>query len=155
MAVIAGLTGCIVPAPVDPVGELAQPLLVIQDSLLKPPTVQVVSLARSPSASQEFRADAAVKHTATKLPLHYYWYYDLPVTVSRLGAHSMCGDSPTCTLFPCNYLSQKDDVHKMLLIVADQRLPSGESDPTRFPTGTVFDSVQWQIRLTGGSCDAP
>ncbi len=151
VAAVLTTSGCIVPAPVNPVGELAQPILVIQKNRTTPvlngATVDVTEKA------YEFKADAAVKFTAAKLPLHYAWYYDLkPGTIVR---HKRVSTESNCTLLACELASTKEKgLHTMMLVVSDRPLVSTETkDALNFSHGTVFDTGQWSLNLSNLVCD--
>lgn len=158
MAVLAAVAttavGCIVPAPVDPVGELAQPILVIR----KNDTIPHLDGKRFAftAATPEFQADSAVSHTATGSPLYYYWYYD----VTTDGVLNQVCSTPNCKLAPCTYTSSSgQNPHTLLLVVADHPRPLSQSlsvedskNPLKFAPGTVYDAGQWTFDLTVGLC---
>ena len=138
--------GCIVPAPVDPVEAPVQPLLVIQASDLKPPSLESLIISRAQVSGQEFSVKQAIRAVGTRTPLKYYWYYDL-AEGSIPGARIVCGNEPSCQLGVCALANAVQDSHTVHLYVADQALPFGAKKATDFPAGTLWAGVQWPVKL--------
>ena len=147
-------SGCIVPAPVDPVVQVLQPTLIIQKNSLHPLPFSQIIISRATKEGFEFKTSGAVRAIATKLPLHYHWYYDYGSKTSVL-ASTKVGNEERCRLFVCDKVSYTKDEHTLTLVVSDQALKEGVQEPTNFPVGAVFDTVSWPILLSDSCAVGP
>ena len=139
--------GCVVLAPVDPVGELAKPMVLILKDKVVPAEFGPVTIYRSNAEGVQFSLVGAVKATAISERLYYYWYYDYFGESTVLAGTPMCTFAHTCTVIVCARAKGDNDYHTLLAVVANRELVDGAKEPFGFPAGTVFDSYQWQLKL--------
>lgn len=98
--------------------------------------------------------DVSVEHPGVDVQaLRYYWYYDYSTNLASLDQAVVCSTALNrCELFPCSQLGAQNDQHHLTVVVSDLplRVTSDQGhDPFDFPAGAHFDSVSWDIDLTG------
>ncbi|HAN32425.1 MAG TPA: hypothetical protein DCQ06_12590 [Myxococcales bacterium] len=127
---------------------VVDPAVNILDEKVDPPMLQPIIVPRSEPIRQ-FTVEQAVFSAGLAGSLNYQWYYDYDAAKTiPLPYFALCGDSPKCILAVCTKPESNADDHRLLLVVSDRKLASDAQSPFDFPKGAVFDSVQWQLKLT-------
>lgn len=127
---------------------VVNPTVNILDEKVDPPMLQPIVVPRSEPIRQ-FTVEQAVFFEGLVGTLNYQWYYDYDAAKTiPLPYFALCGDSPKCILAVCTKPEANVDDHRLLLVVSDRKLASDAESPFDFPEGAVFDSVQWQLKLT-------
>lgn len=152
------LVGCVVPAPEN--ADASAPTASLQilpnqaiPDVFKDVTVQV----NGNKATMQFSILAALKQSNAKQPLSYYWLIDFDESKQlKVNAFNYfdCLDSHTCLVDFCTVQKLPpplQEQHRLRVVVADARFKSDATKPLDFPAGSVFDSVDWTIKMQG-SC---
>lgn len=143
-----GALACVVPAPTaEPPSP--SPLLVIGKTKVTPTTLTPKVISRADLVSAEFSVVGAITQQGTSSGPFTSWYYDYDDTNPiAMFTTATCGTQQVCHPPVCIYNRDLTD-HTLMAVVSDQQLRSGPKNPLDFPDGTVFDKVEWRIKLVG------
>lgn len=145
---LGSVGGCVVTPEVANIPE-ETPVVSILDDKIDPRAFEVVSVAKE-QAVFEFSVLQATDVRNVKSSLNYNWFYDYDSSTNvPLPYYSLCGNSPRCFLSVCTRPDITKDNHRLLLVVSDTKLKEDAETPIDFPEGAIFDTVHWQLELSG------
>ena len=98
----------------------------------------------NPSAKNEFTIESLTLQNLDHANLYYNWYYDWNENLGITDLSSTCTGKSKCTIVVCDKKANTLDTHRLLAVVSSAA-PIGDTAPTDFPPGTVYDAVEWQL----------
>lgn len=149
LAQLLGLAGCVVPAPEEPVLVTPPKFLMIDPGFVDPSPAGVTPVNRGEVAGKQFEIGVPLASEITTT-VRYFWYYDYDPGGPGPEFYSLCANSDDkCVLRVCLRPNSQENIHQMLVVIADQKLNPAAKHPFDFPKGTSVDAVQWTLKLTG------
>ena len=145
---LTAMNACVVLPATEPAPDKGASIVHISKKDVDPPLLETPVILKKDVPTHIFEVTGAVQQLNVTGLLRYYWYYDLKLqTGIPLEFYRACSPTQRCILTPCTLPKPTKSTHRLLLVVSDGDLVDIAKDPYHFPTGTAFDSVEWQIQL--------
>jgi len=144
--------GCVTLAPENSnVAPVAKTLHIQVDKAV-PKVIETVLFTQGNPI--EFRVNGALLQLNVSQPLSYLWLADYDAGAGQPLYQATVPNcifaESSCKVDFCTLVATTENVHRVRLVVADSRLKSTAVSALDFPAGTVFDSIEWTVKIPAG-----